>query len=47
MREYNLELKRLAGEGKGTWFTCPWLFAECVEPIHVLTLLTLLTYSLL
>lgn len=29
VREYNLELKRLAGEGKGTWFTCPWLFAEC------------------
>ncbi|KIY74156.1 DUF89 domain-containing protein [Cylindrobasidium torrendii FP15055 ss-10] len=26
---YNTELKRLTAEGKGTWFTAPWLYAEC------------------
>ncbi|KAI0072176.1 DUF89 domain-containing protein [Panus rudis PR-1116 ss-1] len=26
---YNEELARLAKEGNGTWFTAPWLFAEC------------------
>ncbi|KAL6308789.1 DUF89 domain-containing protein [Sparassis latifolia] len=26
---YNTELARLAEEGKGTWFTVPWLYAEC------------------
>ena len=27
---YNVELERLAKEGKGTWFTAPWLYAEYV-----------------
>jgi len=26
---YNSELARLAQSGKNTWFTAPWLFAEC------------------
>ncbi|KAJ6476204.1 DUF89 domain-containing protein [Mycena sanguinolenta] len=26
---YNSELQRLAGDAKNTWFTAPWLFAEC------------------
>ncbi|CCM00959.1 uncharacterized protein FIBRA_03007 [Fibroporia radiculosa] len=26
---YNTELARLAEQGKGSWFTAPWLFAEC------------------
>ncbi|KXN86683.1 hypothetical protein AN958_09767 [Leucoagaricus sp. SymC.cos] len=26
---YNRELDALAQEGKNTWFTAPWLFAEC------------------
>ncbi|KAG8908735.1 hypothetical protein FRB99_002973 [Tulasnella sp. 403] len=26
---YNDELQKLASSGKGTWFTCPWLYAEC------------------
>ncbi|KAJ7073264.1 DUF89 domain-containing protein [Mycena belliarum] len=26
---YNAELARLAAEEKNTWFTAPWLFAEC------------------
>ncbi|VDB92404.1 unnamed protein product [Peniophora sp. CBMAI 1063] len=26
---YNEELERLKAEGKGTWFTAPWLYAEC------------------
>ncbi|KAG6906847.1 hypothetical protein DXG01_011726 [Tephrocybe rancida] len=26
---YNAELNRLATLGKNTWFTAPWLFAEC------------------
>jgi hypothetical protein len=25
---YNAELERLSSEGKGTWFTAPWLYAE-------------------
>lgn len=25
---YNSELQRLEKEGKNTWFTAPWLFAE-------------------
>lgn len=27
---YNTELERLKKDGKGTWFTAPWLYAECV-----------------
>ncbi|CAK5271789.1 unnamed protein product [Mycena citricolor] len=27
--EYNLELNRLAQRSQNTWFTAPWLFAEC------------------
>lgn len=26
--EYNTELERLVIEGKNTWFTAPWLYAE-------------------
>ncbi|RDB19624.1 hypothetical protein Hypma_013262 [Hypsizygus marmoreus] len=26
---YNLELQRLGEAGKNTWFTAPWLYAEC------------------
>ncbi|KAF7373390.1 DUF89 domain-containing protein [Mycena sanguinolenta] len=26
---YNSELERLAADAKNTWFTAPWLFAEC------------------
>lgn len=26
---YNKELEKLSAEGKGTWFTAPWLYAEC------------------
>ncbi|KZT69424.1 DUF89 domain-containing protein [Daedalea quercina L-15889] len=26
---YNTELARLTEQGKGTWFTAPWLYAEC------------------
>jgi len=26
---YNSELQRLAEDAKNTWFTAPWLFAEC------------------
>ncbi|KAH9948501.1 DUF89 domain-containing protein [Amylocystis lapponica] len=26
---YNTELARLAEQGKGSWFTAPWLYAEC------------------
>ncbi|KAI0946049.1 hypothetical protein AcV7_010130 [Taiwanofungus camphoratus] len=26
---YNSELARLVERGKGTWFTAPWLYAEC------------------
>ncbi|KAF9446541.1 DUF89 domain-containing protein [Macrolepiota fuliginosa MF-IS2] len=26
---YNKELESLAGEAKNTWFTAPWLYAEC------------------
>ncbi|OCH91307.1 DUF89 domain-containing protein [Obba rivulosa] len=29
VEEYNNELARLAQQGKNTWFTAPWLFAEC------------------
>lgn len=25
---YNTELEKLAANGKGTWFTAPWLYAE-------------------
>lgn len=28
VKAYNSELARLNAEGKGTWFTAPWLFAE-------------------
>lgn len=28
---YNSELARLAEQGKNTWFTAPWLFAEQVN----------------
>ena len=28
---YNRELDSLTADGKGTWFTAPWLFAEYVE----------------
>ncbi|KAH9982017.1 hypothetical protein BJV74DRAFT_852635 [Russula compacta] len=27
--EYNAELARLEGRGQNTWFTAPWLYAEC------------------
>lgn len=27
---YNADLERLAEEGKGSWFSAPWLYAECV-----------------
>ncbi|KAI0049733.1 DUF89 domain-containing protein [Auriscalpium vulgare] len=27
--EYNAELARLADDAKNTWFTAPWLYAEC------------------
>ncbi|PCH42909.1 DUF89 domain-containing protein [Wolfiporia cocos MD-104 SS10] len=26
---YNTELSRLTEQGKGSWFTAPWLYAEC------------------
>jgi len=26
---YNSELERLAENGRNSWFTAPWLFAEC------------------
>ncbi|KAG8924972.1 hypothetical protein FRC01_010837, partial [Tulasnella sp. 417] len=26
---YNTELEKLSANGKGTWFTAPWLYAEC------------------
>ena len=26
--EYNLELAELAIDGRNTWFTAPWLYAE-------------------
>ncbi|KAG8996499.1 hypothetical protein FRB90_012723 [Tulasnella sp. 427] len=26
---YNSELERLSADGRGTWFTAPWLYAEC------------------
>ncbi|GJE89042.1 protein-glutamate O-methyltransferase family protein [Phanerochaete sordida] len=29
VKEYNEELERLAQDKKNTWFTAPWLFAEC------------------
>jgi len=29
--EYNAELNRLSELNKGTWFTAPWLFSECVS----------------
>ena len=28
---YNTELARLTEQGKGTWFTAPWLYAECAS----------------
>ncbi|TDL23534.1 DUF89 domain-containing protein [Rickenella mellea] len=28
VKDYNYELRKLAEEEKGTWFTAPWLFAE-------------------
>lgn len=28
---YNQELERLAESAKNTWFSCPWLYAECVK----------------
>jgi hypothetical protein len=28
--EYNAELARLEERGQNTWFTAPWLYAECV-----------------
>lgn len=27
---YNEELARLAAKERNTWFTAPWLYAECV-----------------
>ena len=27
---YNTELQGLADDNRNTWFTAPWLFAECV-----------------
>ncbi|KAG8903475.1 hypothetical protein FRC01_009185, partial [Tulasnella sp. 417] len=29
VERYNTELERLSTNGKGTWFTAPWLYAEC------------------
>ena len=29
--EYNVELAELAKDGRNTWFTAPWLFAECAS----------------
>lgn len=29
VHEYNSELEKLAQIGKNTWFTAPWLYAEC------------------
>ncbi|EIM84187.1 DUF89 domain-containing protein [Stereum hirsutum FP-91666 SS1] len=29
VKVYNDELEKLSSQGKGTWFTAPWLYAEC------------------
>lgn len=31
VEEYNEELKRLEEDQRNTWYTAPWLFAECVS----------------
>lgn len=51
MAIYNEELERLAKEGKGTWFTAPWLYAEyaCIlsHSDHVFTSCRCYLYRLL
>jgi hypothetical protein len=36
---YNSEIAKLAEKAKNTWFTAPWLFAECVDLLSLKTLL--------
>lgn len=38
---FNRELAALEAEGKGTWFTAPWLFAESVASLHCFLVLIL------
>ena len=35
--EYNAELNNLSELGRGTWFTAPWLFSECVSSLILLS----------